>query len=124
MGLLAAMRRAKRGVGRVAVALALALFALAPAVDAVSCSGEEEAAAASTLHSQTVAAASAVDHQDHGDASDVACAHGHCHHNLGFGSPPVPEAAVPVKLARLDTPPETAQPPSFDPSGLERPPRA
>jgi len=127
MGLLAAMRRAKGGIGRVAVALALAFFALAPAVDAMSCAGDGElhAAAVSTLDSPG-AAASGVDRSDHGDSGpgDAACAHGHCHHNMAFGSAAIPQPAAPVKLARVGGPPLTVQPPSFDPSGLERPPRA
>ena len=124
------LRKASLGAGRLAVALALAVFALAPAFDALTCAGEgePEAAAASVLLSQhaSVAAASSVDRHGHSEAplGDAPCAHGHCHHNIAFGSEPIPEPAAPVKIARLATPPETAEPSSFDPSGLERPPRA
>jgi hypothetical protein len=76
------------------VACFLAVFALAPAFDAVVCEGEEPAAAHALVR-QTVA----IDHshQGHTEPSGV-CAHGHCHQTASEA----PHAAVVPAVARVE----------------------
>lgn len=101
------------------VAFAMA-FVAGSAVDAVACQDEgRPVGVAGDLHYVLVAEDS---EPDPIHSAVETCAHGHCHH-LGLGIVQGQDASAP----RSSEPHSWALaslPPHFDPSGLERPPRA
>lgn len=105
--------------GLMVVAFAMA-FVAGSAVDAVACQDEgSPVGVAGDLHYVLVADDS---EPDPIHSAVETCAHGHCHH-LGLGFAQSQDASAPRSsephgwaLARLH--------PDFDPSSLERPPRA
>jgi hypothetical protein len=120
-GTIASMGQA---AARLAVALALVLFALAPAFDAAACAGDEDIHV-TAAHGSTLTATAQLHSHDAG-AADVEglCAHGHCHH-AAAAWPLREPAAEPVRLTvTVGRPGLTRLPPSRDPTNLERPPRA
>ncbi len=112
-------QRSRTGLLAALIALAFAVFAFVPAVDAATC-GVEPAAA----HGQAL-----IDADQGGDASGPetshgVCNHGHCHHG---GSVAPNSAATPPLTAphARDLPWRTVETLlSRTPGGLERPPRA
>lgn len=100
-----------------AMILVIAVFVVAPAVDAATCAPEAPSAHGTSAHDA-----------DTGDHSDPAaqhglCAHGHCHHGGGAlklaeaeFQPSVPPARLRPRADHLALTPR--------PGGLERPPRA
>jgi hypothetical protein len=120
------MTSAGRALARLAMALVLVLFALAPAFDAVACAGDEEAHAVAAAHGSRVTATPAVVHDHDGGAADLhgLCAHGHCHHAATAWPLREPVQTPSLIRATGERPALTRLPPSRDPAGLDRPPRA
>lgn len=109
----------RQGLAAALLALFLAVFALAPAADALTCGPEETSAASSAV---------VVDQHSNGSDDDgglghPACAHGHCHHS-GTAAPLRSEILSGVSIQRA---PLVIRPShrlaSRSPAGPERPPR-
>ena len=107
------------------VALTLAMFVVAPSLDALICG--DEGAVASAASTSSADQLAKFDDGGVGHADSVPhqpCVHGHCHH--GFQYVPVAVAEAPVSEAGTarhvwPTPVRLA---TLAPSSLERPPRA
>ena len=100
-----------------AMILVIAVFVVAPSVDAATCAPEPPSAHGTAAHD-----ADTGDHSDPG-AQHGLCAHGHCHHGGGAVKLTETEIQPPIFSVRLR--------PQSDhlvvrphPGGLERPPRA
>ena len=108
-------------------ALALAVFALAPSVEAAVCAVEPSEVSAS-LASETsfhaeVSAPSAPDEVP-ADQDQEACPHGHCHHAPGVVAPAIAEEhLLRDKTGQVTLPPSQA-PPTLHPALPKRPPRS
>lgn len=100
-----------------AMILIIAVFVVAPAVDAATCAPEPPSAHGMAAHD-----ADTGDHSDPG-AQHGLCAHGHCHHGGGVVSLAEAEMRPPALPARL-RPQSQHLVLTPSPGGLERPPRA
>jgi hypothetical protein len=105
-----------------AMMLLLVLFALTPALDAVACAGDEEVPAVTAAHAPFAQVTVVHDHGG-GDAHGL-CVHGHCHHAATAWPLREPVQAPTLIVATAERPAPTRLPPSRDPTGLDRPPRA
>lgn len=104
--------------------LLLVLFALTPALDAVACAGDEEVASVAAAHASPFAAKVSVVHDHGGGDAHGLCVHGHCHHAATAWPMREPVQAPTLIAATTERPVPTRLPPSRDPTGLDRPPRA
>jgi hypothetical protein len=99
------------------LALLVAVFVLAPVVDAAACGSEIEPAHASSSIDQP-------SQPDDGPSGDHSlCAHGHCHHGGAVLPYPTEPDATRTHFEAPTLKPNKAPLASHSPSGLKRPPR-
>ena len=98
-------------------ALLVAMFALAPIVEAAECGVELPSA------HQTLAGDVDGDHDQGQQPMHGACAHGHCHHSGSIVTPDLTTATKTADLRADHAFPLDDLRVSYAPDGLERPPR-
>jgi hypothetical protein len=109
--------------GLVALCLVATLLA-GPALDAMVCrdDGDSHAVPAASSQAETL---SAMDPSSRDNTSEpTVCAHGHCHHGVGFETPVTEIEAIDLPLSERHLLLASAQRASLSLSGLDRPPRA
>lgn len=109
--------------GLMVVALAAAFIA-GPALDALVCLGDDKpAVAVASVETTVLVVEDLASNTDQGHVGPDACAHGHCHHLAGLGLA-LSEDADATRPADAHSWAIATTYAAFDPSSLDRPPRA